>query len=257
MKKMFMSLALGVIILGTSIGTVSAEEYEVQTGDSLWKIAQKHNTTIDKLVEINGLSSSEIKPKQKLLINETYKVEEGDSLFKIGKKFNVSVEDLKKWNNLTSDTIVSGQELEIHGSTTTKEADESKPKDSSSSDEKSEEKPVTEAKPAASEKKEAATDQPEGKTITATATAYTAKCNGCTGITHTGIDLNKNPNAKVIAVDPNVIPLGSKVYVEGYGEAVAGDTGGSIKGNKIDIHVPTKAEATKFGIQTVKVTILD
>jgi len=39
--------------------------------------------------------------------------------------------------------------------------------------------------------------------------------------------------AKVIEVDPSFIPLGSKVYVEGYGEAIAGDTGGAIKGNKI------------------------
>ncbi len=45
---------------------------------------------------------------------------------------------------------------------------------------------------------------------------------------------------KLIAVDPNVIPLGSKVWVEGYGYAIAGDTGGAIKGNKIDILVSIK-----------------
>ena len=65
-----------------------------------------------------------------------------------------------------------------------------------------------------------------------TATAYTAHCNGCSGITATGINLRANPNLKVIAVDPSVIPLGSKVWVEGYGYAVAGDTGGAIKGNE-------------------------
>ncbi|MFB4475909.1 3D domain-containing protein, partial [Oceanobacillus caeni] len=92
--------------------------------------------------------------------------------------------------------------------------------------------------------------------IQATATAYTANCDGCSGITSTGVDLNANPNAKVIAVDPSVIPLGSKVYVDGYGYAVAADTGGSIKGNKIDVHVPTKAEAYKWGNRTVNVTIL-
>lgn len=52
--------------------------------------------------------------------------------------------------------------------------------------------------------------------MTVTATAYTANDGGISGITATGVNLNKNPNAKVIAVDPNVIPLGSKVYVEGY-----------------------------------------
>ena len=80
-----------------------------------------------------------------------------------------------------------------------------------------------------------------------TATAYTAHCNGCSGITRTGINLRSNPNLKVIAVDPNIIPLGSKVWVEGYGYAVAGDTGGAIKGMKIDLHVPTKMMLINLG----------
>ena len=62
---------------------------------------------------------------------------------------------------------------------------------------------------------------------------------------------------KVIAVDPSVIPLGSKVWVEGYGHAVAGDTGGAIKGKKIDLHVPTKGDAYKFGRRQVKIKIID
>lgn len=96
-----------------------------------------------------------------------------------------------------------------------------------------------------------------GKEFYVTATAYTAYCNGCSGITHTGINLRANPNVKVIAVDPKVIPLGSKVWVEGYGYAVAGDTGGAIKGKKIDLHVPTKSEAYKFGRRQVKMKIID
>ncbi|PKR77489.1 hypothetical protein CEY16_12245 [Halalkalibacillus sediminis] len=93
------------------------------------------------------------------------------------------------------------------------------------------------------------------KELTMTATAYTAKCSGCTGITATGINLNNNPNMKVIAVDPSVIPLGSKVWVEGYGTAIAGDTGGAINGNKIDLHVATKSEAYSFGVRTVRVKV--
>ncbi|WP_276207826.1 3D domain-containing protein [Virgibacillus sp. YIM 98842] len=96
----------------------------------------------------------------------------------------------------------------------------------------------------------------DNKTFTVTATAYTAKCDGCSGVTSTGIDLNNNPDAKVIAVDPSVIPLGSTVYVEGYGYATAEDTGGAIKGNKIDVFVPDKQAAAKWGIRTVKVTIV-
>ncbi|MEW9052951.1 MAG: ubiquitin-like domain-containing protein [Neobacillus sp.] len=89
-----------------------------------------------------------------------------------------------------------------------------------------------------------------------TTTAYTAYCNGCSGITATGIDLRANPNIKVIAVDPSVIPLGTKVYVEGYGYAIAGDTGSSIKGYKIDVFFPTKAEAFRWGVRQVKIKIL-
>lgn len=61
---------------------------------------------------------------------------------------------------------------------------------------------------------------------------------------------------KVIAVDPKVIPLGTKVWVEGYGTAIAGDTGGAIKGNKIDIFVADKTAAYNWGRRVVTVKIL-
>lgn len=96
-----------------------------------------------------------------------------------------------------------------------------------------------------------------GKTLTMTASAFSASCSGCSGVTAAGINLNANPNMKVIAVDPNVIPLGSRVWVEGYGEAVAGDTGGAIRGNRIDVHVPNPEEAYGWGVRTVQVKILD
>lgn len=94
-----------------------------------------------------------------------------------------------------------------------------------------------------------------GRTMYVEATAYTAYCYGCSGITATGIDARKG--GKIIAVDPRVIPLGSKVYVEGYGTAIAGDTGGAIKGNRIDILVPSEQEAVNWGRRTVKITVLN
>ena len=99
--------------------------------------------------------------------------------------------------------------------------------------------------------------QPSGKTLTVTATAYTKDCAGCSGITATGIDLNKNPNQKIIAVDPTVIPLGKHVLVEGYGTYLAADLGGAIKGQRIDVLVQSESEALAFGRRQVKVTILD
>ncbi|MEI7833712.1 MAG: 3D domain-containing protein [bacterium] len=77
------------------------------------------------------------------------------------------------------------------------------------------------------------------------ATAYTPWDPGCYGKTCTG-DIARRG---VIAVDPRVIPLGTRVYVEGYGMAVALDTGGAIKGNIIDVCVDTNAEANRWGRQ--------
>ncbi|MED1427558.1 SH3 domain-containing protein [Bacillus mycoides] len=97
--------------------------------------------------------------------------------------------------------------------------------------------------------------------LTVVATAYTADPseNGTYGgrvLTAMGHDLTTNPNMRIIAVDPKVIPLGSKVWVEGYGEAIAGDTGSAIKGNRIDVLMGSKSKAMNWGRQTVKVKIL-
>ena len=94
-----------------------------------------------------------------------------------------------------------------------------------------------------------------GEEYYVTATAYTSGCNGCSGKTATGINLRANPNARVIAVDPSFIPLGTKVYVEGYGYATAADTGGAVSGKKIDVFVPSTADAYNWGVKTVKIKV--
>ena len=115
----------------------------------------------------------------------------------------------------------------------------------------------TKEKPEPAKKSNQSTSAPSGgQTQTMQATAYTAECTGCSGITATGINLSANPNKKVVAVDPSVIPLGSRVWVSGYGEAIAGDTGGAIKGNRIDLHYPNKQAANSFGRKTVTVKVI-
>ncbi|MDA2140122.1 cell wall-binding protein EntA [Bacillus cereus group sp. Bc256] len=124
--------------------------------------------------------------------------------------------------------------------------------------------PAAQAKQAAKPAVKAAeTNTPSGgRELTVVATAYTAhpsENGGTYGgrvLTAMGHDLTANPNMKMIAVDPKVIPLGSKVWVEGYGEAIAGDTGGAIKGNRIDILLGSDSAAQKWGRKTVKVKIL-
>ncbi|PFD46256.1 enterotoxin [Bacillus cereus] len=124
-------------------------------------------------------------------------------------------------------------------------------------------KPEAQAKPTAkSVAKSTETNAPAGgREITVEATAYTANPseNGTYGgrvLTAMGHDLTTNPNMKVIAVDPKVIPLGSKVWVEGYGEAIAGDTGGAIKGNRIDVLVGSDSNADSWGRKSVKVKVI-
>ncbi|MEK5187168.1 ubiquitin-like domain-containing protein [Solibacillus sp. FSL W7-1324] len=88
------------------------------------------------------------------------------------------------------------------------------------------------------------------------ATAYTPFCTGCSGTTKMGINVRLNTNIKVIAVDPTVIPLGSRVWVEGYGFAIAGDIGSDIKNNRIDVLVHSNTEAFKWGRKQVRLKIL-
>ena len=159
----------------------------------------------------------------------THTVQKGDTLYSIAKKYDLTVDKLKSLNNLKTNNIKVKQVLNVSvdGATTKKE-------------EKSEKKEPTVV-----------------KTFKVTATAFTANCKGCSGVTSTGFNLKKNPNAKIIAVDPKVIPLGTKVWVEGYGEAIAADKGGSIKGNKIDVFMPTTKKAYSWGRRTVTVKILE
>jgi len=67
----------------------------------------------------------------------------------------------------------------------------------------------------------------------------------------------KTPEVGTVAVDPGVIPLGSNLYVEGYGYARAADTGGAIKGNRLDLFMEDRSQCLHWGRRTVKVYIMD
>jgi len=86
------------------------------------------------------------------------------------------------------------------------------------------------------------------------ATAYTKSVEEGTykGITKSGTQVSRG----TVSVDPRIIPLKTKLYIEGYGEAIALDTGGAIKGNRIDLYMDTKKEAFEFGRRDVKVFII-
>lgn len=259
----------------TPTTTSSNHTYTVKSGDTLYRIAKNNGTSVQQLKDWNNLSSHLIYVNQVLKIsgtgtvssspsapvqektNETqaspapsnsksYKVQPGDTMWSVAQRHGISISQLKQWNNLSSNTIYINQVLQVGGQA----AAQAKPSTPSTTA-PSTPSTSTPAPAPAQESKSVS------KEITVEATAYTAYCAGCSGITATGIDLRSNPNRKVIAVDPRVIPLGSRVYVEGYGEAIAGDTGGAIKGTRVDLFMASQSSALNWGRKTVKLQILD
>lgn len=91
--------------------------------------------------------------------------------------------------------------------------------------------------------------------VTMIATGYdpSPSSNGGSSCTSMGLKIGHG----VVAVDPKFIPLGTRLYIEGYGYAVAADTGGAIKGNRIDLGHDTAAAASRVGRRKVTVHILD
>ncbi len=124
-----------------------------------------------------------------------------------------------------------------------------------------EQKPVRDEAPAAVVTEDVQTERPEitltaargsGQTIRMLATAYTLECGNGDGVTATGT----TPRPGIIAVDPKVIPHGTLVYINDFGYFRAEDTGGVIKGNRIDVFMHSRADALKFGKRWVDVKII-
>jgi len=91
--------------------------------------------------------------------------------------------------------------------------------------------------------------EPEPKTMIFTATAYTWTGNRTTSGTW--------PSRGTVAVDPLVIPLGTELHIEGYGAAVAADTGGAIQGQRVDLYMDTEHECWQWGRRKVEVRVLE
>lgn len=211
-------VSTGIVALGFLLGGQAVSAAPQETGHKFkYRGAYDPNSLVDTL-KLKGLDS------------------DMESRKELAKKYGIENYTGSEEQNVTLLNIIKGIE---------------RPVSRSYSEEKQKAEKTEEVEQQDNSKKE------QGKTMTVEATAYTAYCNGCSGVTYTGIDLRANPNQKVIAVDPNVIPLGSKVYVEGYGEAIAGDIGGLIKGNRIDVFIPSKSDAYEWGRRTVEITILE
>lgn len=256
MKKHILALTLIAVLAALSIGILSGQAstsstHIVKPGDTLWDIARNNNVSVEDLISWNGLDSTLIYPSQELKVekkaevnvvkkSEVYIIKKGDTLINIAKDHNISLNELIAANNISGHLIYPGDQLTLN--TTNKSSPQPKTKTPLATP------PVA---------KTPTPSSPTTKEMSVTATAYTAYCEGCSGTTYTGIDLRSNPNQKVIAVDPSIIPLGSRVWVEGYGEAIAGDIGSAIKGNIIDVFIEKRQDALNWGRKTVTIKILE
>ena len=248
-KKLLVFLLAGVIA-SSGVFTKEAAAYTIESDDTLYSISQKFETSIAALKEINNLANDVIyagDPMDVTKEDPLYVIEQGDTLYRIALEHDITVDELQEWNDLHSDRIYVGETLAVSGPLEEEATNEVK---SASSE-------VIRAQPKIETPTYSGTAPNEGKTMTVEATAYTAYCEGCSGTTANGTNLRANPHLKVIAVDPRIIPLGTKVWVEGYGEAIAADTGGAIKGNKIDVFIPNLNNAYEWGRRTVTIKVLN
>ncbi|MCH4985987.1 LysM peptidoglycan-binding domain-containing protein [Macrococcoides goetzii] len=104
MKKLAAITTMAILTTGVATTQADAKEHKVAQGESLWTIADKYDTTIEKIKKINKLESDVIVPDQKLevLVKGKYEVKAGDTLGKIARKFDVRITELKKWNKIES-----------------------------------------------------------------------------------------------------------------------------------------------------------
>lgn len=119
-------LTVGQTLLIPNKSTNVSKTYTVQSGDSLWKIANQFGITVDKIISSNNLASPVLTIGQVLIIPTTditlpdnnndstiYTVQQGDSLWKIASTYNTTVNEIKELNNLTSNILTVGEQLKI------------------------------------------------------------------------------------------------------------------------------------------------
>ncbi|MBU8754987.1 3D domain-containing protein [Priestia megaterium] len=252
-----------------NVATIKEMTHKVQQGNTLWSISQQYGVTVDQIKEWNGLKSDLIYPGEQLKIQSPNGQAQQSSpsvaqAAPEAQQAQAPAEQTQEEQQQAQVEQTQEEQQQAQVEQAQKEQQQAqaeqaqKEQQQAQAEQAQKEQQQAQAEQAQKEQQPAeSSQQASGKSMTVEATAYTANCAGCSGTTATGVDLKANPNQKVIAVDPSVIPLGSKVYVEGYGEAVAADTGGAIKGNRIDVFVPAEGDAQQFGRKSVKITVMN
>lgn len=216
---------------------------------------------------------------------EPYTVEEGETFYSIAKKYNMSVESVLSANpTINPKNLYGGLSIELPGPVVQKSVLEGMPVGNALGGANNNEQAV---KTASNKEKavqqaaaKAVVQQAAPKNVVQLSTGRTATYKKTLNMRATAYTAHPSENGKwgavdalgnalklgTVAVDPKVIPLGTKLYITGYNfkhlptggmVAVASDTGGAIKGKKVDIFVPvSKQTGNTFGVQDVKVYVL-
>lgn len=223
------------------------EQYEVKPGDTLYRISKAYDVPLDELIRWNEITNPlllragetiEI-PRQWRVV---YVMKEGETLETAARRLSVKVDELRRLNGLTKDDAVpAGFALCLPN----------RPEVVARLQEQATLATTRTERSAHSGRSRFVYGRYLGRF---TLTAYTAgpestgKSPGhpAYGITASGATVQEGTT---IAVDPRVIPMGSRVYIEGIGYRVAQDTGSAIKGNRIDVYIEDLEEALRFGVK--------
>lgn len=244
---------------------ISGVLHQVRKGESILSIASLYDVKASAVTEANRITDPELIREGILLLIPggvkkvssptagapsggsgdviKYKIKPGDTLFSIAAAFGVKVSAILAANGMSNpDYLKVGQELFIPGGQQPQPAAASSPPPPQ----------PAQAPPPPPEQERAPSargDQEPADSFIATVTAYCLK-----GRTRSGTPVQWG----VVAVDPRVVPLGSKIQIEGFGEVFfAEDTGGGVKGKWVDIWMESCAEARVFGMQSRRVTVLE
>lgn len=264
LKKSLAALAINMSVAGFA-APAFASTYQIKPNDTLWKIANAHRIPVNLLQAANPHADPmNLQIGQKIQLPDptengqrgSYTVRGSDTFWTISRKLHVPLSDLLAANPRVDPlNLYPGLKLNIPSVSAGQTPSSSRLRPGQ-----------------AGSKPQPAVTTASGQTvsysrvISGVATAYTASAasNGKWG----AVDYFGSPlKLGTIAVDPDVIPLGSKVYITGYSFpelpaggmiAYARDTGGAIRGNRLDIFIPTSDRIAKnFGMQKVTVYILN